>query len=96
MPEEIVEQMARYTFISQPTVILEETAADTEVPASENADWATAVVADVDREGTNTDEDDDDRVRKQLQDFLQGGPQYGIHMNSSNGASHDNFQDSDP
>jgi len=98
MPEEVIEQMARYTFSMEPLAILEETVTDTVLPASANADWAPTVVADKDSEILNMDEDDDDedRVRKQVQDFLQGGPQYGIHMNPNSGASHDNLQSSGP
>lgn len=95
VPEEIVEQMARYAFSLEPTAVLEETAGGTVLPADENADWAPAIVADKDSEVLNTKEDDDGRVEKQLQDFLQGGLQYGIHINTSSGTSYDAFQGSD-
>jgi len=60
MPEEIVEQMTKYTFTVDPAAILEETVTDTVLPAFANADWGPTVVANKDSEILNTDEDDDD------------------------------------
>ena len=94
MPEEVVEQMAKYTFSQEPGASGDgDDDADSAVTGA-----AHAASADNDRELFEAREKDeeDERMRRQLQNFLLAGPQYGIHMNPSSGTSHHNLQDSDP
>ena len=78
MPREIVQQMERYTFctfspelVGSGDEVPADADGDVDVDEDANAGWAPAASADNDSRFESQIEDE--RVRRGLQDFLQGG-----------------------
>jgi len=97
MPEDIVEQIARYTFSQEPGASGDGDDDAESAPDSAAAGGSAAGGAGNDRAlfKRREKDEDDEQMRRQLQTFLQAGPQYGIHMNPSSGTGQDAFLDSD-